>query len=60
MHALHKILIEHAHPKIPSVMPGEFLEIEPDVFAVSIHYNGQDADSLKADLAELGVKEPPL
>ena len=60
MHALHKILMEHAHPRRTSVSAGEFLEIEPDVFGVSVHYNGHDADKLAADLAELGVNELPL
>lgn len=60
MHALHKILIEHAHPKPATVTPGEFLEIEPDVFAVQIGTNAEDADRLESDLAELGVKALPL
>jgi homoaconitase/3-isopropylmalate dehydratase large subunit len=60
MHALHKILMEHTHPKSTAVSPGEFLEIEPDVFGVPIHYNAQEADRLEADLADLGVKALPL
>ena len=60
LHALHKILIEHAHPRPASVSPGEFLEVEPDLFAVSVHYNGQDADRLKDDLHELCIEELPL
>jgi len=60
MHALHKILVEHSFLKVSRAVPGEFLEIVPDVFGVSVHYNGQDADLLTADLAELGVTELPL
>ena len=60
MHALHKILMEHAKPKRMSVMPGEFLEIEPDVFAVGVGLNPEDLGQLETDLAELGVKEFPL
>lgn len=60
MHALHKIIIDHAHPKCAAVTAGEFLEIEPDVFGVSIHYNGEEADRIKADLSDLGVTKLPL
>lgn len=60
MHALHKILMEHAHPKRSSVTVGEFLEIEPDVLAVGVHYNAEDAARLEGDLKDLGIKEFPL
>jgi len=60
LHALHKILIEHAHPRPDSVAPGEFLEIEPDVFAVQVATNAEEVARLEADLAELGVGELPL
>ena len=60
MHALHKILMGHARPIRDSVTPGEFLEIEPDVFAVSVTPNAEAVDRLEADLAELGVTEFPL
>lgn len=60
LHALQKILREHAHPKPASVTPGEFLEIEPDVFAFGVSYNPEEVDRLEADLADMGVKEFPL
>ncbi|MEA3152893.1 MAG: hypothetical protein QOK44_482 [Betaproteobacteria bacterium] len=60
MHALQKMLGEHAHPKADRVQAGDFLEIEPDVFAFGVSYNAQEADKLEADLAELGVKQFPL
>ena len=34
MHALHKILANCARPQRSTVTPGEFLEIEPDIFGV--------------------------
>src|SRR3990172_9016938 len=60
MHALHKILVEHAHPRPSSVKPGGFLEVEPDVFAIQMADNAEEVDRLEADLAELGVKKLPL
>jgi len=60
LHALHKILVEHAHPRPRDVAPGEFLEIEPDVFAVQVATNAEEVARLEADLAELGVDELPL
>jgi len=60
MHALHKIMMAHAHPRPDSVVPGQFLELEPDVFAVQVGTNPEETDRLEADLAELGVKELPL
>ena len=60
MHALHKILMDHAHPRPSSVTIGEFLEIEPDVFAIQVAGNAEEVDRLEADLADLGVKELPL
>jgi 3-isopropylmalate/(R)-2-methylmalate dehydratase large subunit len=60
MHALHKILAEHARPRRSSVTPGEFLEIEPDVFGVIVALNATEAKRLAADLQELGVDELPL
>ena len=60
LHALQKILREHAHPKPATVAPGEYLEIEPDVFAFGVSYNAEEVDRFEADLAELGVKDFPL
>ncbi len=60
MHALQKILMEHAHPRPSTVEPGEFLEIEPDVFAIQMGTNAEEVDKLEANLAELGVKTLPL
>ena len=60
MHALHKILAEHAHPKRTSIVPGEFLELEPDVFAVSVTYNAEEAVRLEQDLNDLRIRELPL
>src|SRR5688572_13187786 len=60
MHALHKILATCARPQRTSVAPGEFLEIEPDVFGVIVGVNGAEAKRMVADLEELGIKELPL
>ena len=60
LHALQKILRAHAHPRPETVYPGEFLEIEPDVFAFGISYNAEEVDRFEADLADLGVKDFPL
>jgi 3-isopropylmalate/(R)-2-methylmalate dehydratase large subunit len=60
MHALHKILAEHARPRRATVAPGEFLEIEPDVFGVIVALNATEAKRLEADLDELSVNELPL
>ena len=60
MHALHKIMAAHAHPRPAALSPGQFLELEPDVFAVQVTTNPEEVDKLEADLAELGVKELPL
>jgi len=60
MHALHKILRDHAHPRPESVKPGDFLEVEPDVFAFQMSGNVEEAGRVEADLAELGVKTLPL
>ncbi len=59
LHALHKILIEHAHPKPASVTPGEFLELEPDVFAIGIATT-PEFERIESDLKELGVTELPI
>jgi homoaconitate hydratase family protein len=60
MHALHKILAEASRPKRSTITPGEFLEIEPDVFGVIIALNATEAKRLTADLEELGVTDLPL
>lgn len=60
LHALHKILANRARPQKASVAPGEFLEVEPDVFGVIVGVNGSEAKRLTADLEELGIKEVPL
>jgi 3-isopropylmalate/(R)-2-methylmalate dehydratase large subunit len=60
LHALQKMLGAHAHPKRTEVTPGEYLEIEPDVFAFGISYNAEEAERFEADLAELGVRDFPL
>lgn len=60
MHALHKILARSARPQRSSAEPGEFLEIEPDVFGVIVALNSAEAKRLAADLDELGVRELPL
>ena len=60
MHALHKIIAKCTRPQRATVMPGEFVEIEPDIFGVILSPNGSDAKRLMADLEELGVKDLPL
>ena len=60
MHALHKILADHAHPRPSSVKAGDFLEVEPDVFAFQMADNAEEVDKLEADLRELGVTQLPL
>src|SRR5688572_22132696 len=60
MHALHKILANCARPARDHVSPGEFLEVEPDVFGVIVAINAVEAKRLVADLEELGVKDLPL
>lgn len=57
---MHKILIEHAHPRPTTVTPGEYLEIEPDLFAIGIQRNPEEADKLVANLEMLGVHELPM
>ena len=57
MHAVHKLLADHARPVRSEVTVGEILEVEPDVVAVGIGRNAQEVARLEADLAELGVKE---
>jgi len=60
LHALQKILAAHASPCPSSIEPGEFLQIEPDVFAVQVATNIEEVDRLEADLGDLGVEELPL
>ena len=60
MHALHKILANVARPRRGRVTPGEFLEIEPDIFGVIVGVNGVEAKRLVADLEELGITKLPL
>ncbi|HZN26095.1 MAG TPA: aconitase/3-isopropylmalate dehydratase large subunit family protein [Burkholderiales bacterium] len=60
MHALHKILARCGRPQREHVEPGEFLEVEPDVFGVIVAINGTEAKRMAADLAELGITELPL
>ena len=60
LHALHKILMAHAHPRPLTVAAGEFLQIEPDVFAVQVATNAEEVDRLEADLKDLGVQDLPL
>lgn len=60
LHAIQKILAAHSHPKRASVTPGEYLEIEPDVFAFGVSYNAEEVDKFEADLAEFGVRKFPL
>lgn len=60
MHALHKILADHAHPRAASVKPGDFLEVEPDVFAFQMADNAEEVVKLKNDLSDLGVRQLPL
>ena len=60
MHALHKIVAGCARPPRASVVPGEFVEIEPDVFGVIVGVNGSDVQRLAADLDELGIDRLPL
>ena len=60
MHALHKILANVSRPQRKSVAPGEFLEIEPDVFGVILGVNGAEATRMTADLAELGITKLPI
>src|SRR5262245_46581953 len=60
MHALHKILIEHAHPRPSRVKPGDFLEIEPDIYGMQVDRNAEEVGKIEANLAELGVTTLPL
>jgi len=60
MHALHKILANVSRPQRQSVAPGEFLEIEPDIFGVILGVNGVEATRMSADLAELGITKLPI
>lgn len=60
MHALHKIIADRTRPQHSTVTPGEFVEVEPDVFSVILSPNGSDAKKLMADLEDLGVKDLPL
>ena len=60
MHAVHKMLADHAHPRPLSVRPGDFLEIEPDLFAFTMAGDAQEVNTLEADLTELGVSSLPL
>jgi len=60
MHAVHKMLARCARPPRPAVTPGEYLEIEPDVFSVIVSFNPTELERLQADLAELGVTELPI
>ncbi len=60
MHALHKIIANCARPVGQHVAPGEFVEIEPDVFGVIVGVNASDARRLDADLEELGITDIPL
>ena len=52
MRALHKILANCARPRQAKVTPGEFLEIEPDIFGVIVGVNGAEAKRLAADLED--------
>ena len=60
MHAVHKMLARCARPQRSSVTPGEYLEIEPDVFSVIVSFNPTEIERLQEDLAELGVRELPI
>jgi homoaconitate hydratase family protein len=60
MHALHKILANVARPQKKTATPGEFLEIEPDIFGVIVGVNGSEAKRMDAELEELGIKDIPL
>lgn len=60
MHALHKLLAAHAHPRPGRVKPGDYLEVEPDIFAFTIAGNAEEVDMLQADLADIGVQRLPL
>lgn len=60
MHALHKILANCARPQRGSVTPGEFLEVEPDIFGVIVGVNGAEAKRMVEDLEELGISDLPL
>ncbi|MFN7275894.1 MAG: hypothetical protein ACK5TI_00725, partial [bacterium] len=60
MHALHKIIANRTRPSRPVVSPGEFVEIEPDVFGVIVGVNASDVKRLSADLEELGIDRIPL
>ncbi len=60
MHALHKILANCSRPQRRSVTPGEFLEVEPDIFGVIVGVNGAEAKRMVADLEELGITDLPL
>jgi hypothetical protein len=41
----------HAHPRSSSVTPGEFLEVETDVFAFQMGANPEETDKLEASRA---------
>jgi 3-isopropylmalate/(R)-2-methylmalate dehydratase large subunit len=60
IHALHKILANCSRPRRDDVAPGEFVEVEPDVFGVIVAINGAEQKRFAADLEELGIKELPL
>ena len=60
MHALHKILADKARPQRTAVTPGEFLEIEPDIYSAIVGVNAGEVRRLAADLEELGIKALPL
>ena len=60
MHALHKIIANRTRPSLSRVSPGDFVEIEPDVFGVIVGVNASDVKRLAADLEELGIDRIPL
>src|SRR5688572_4951794 len=60
MHALHKILANCSRPQRASVTPGEFIEVEPDIFGVIVGVNGAEAKRMVSDLEELGITDLPL
>lgn len=55
MHAVHKLLAEHARPQRSSVDVGEVIEVELDVVALGVGRNAREVARLEDDLAELGV-----
>lgn len=60
MHALQKMIAARAKPARTAALPGEYLEIEPDLFSVIVSFNATEARHTAANLDEIGVKTLPI